>query len=462
LDNNEFIPSRDIFQLLKPFPIDLVKVYPKSFRQWNGLIYGLLRTPEGKKLIVIGEKDSVLSDPFEGTFHQGETALKLCDLSPQNTSCLMSLFPSTKPVSLRKYPMTVETGNHFALAIPGHIRALEKFDMVPILVQQSVKENMQTGQSLREKIQDAAWAVFQENYQKGYGADGNRITSLEEVRSAIDAGVSMISLDLSEKLIPEAMDAPKEWVDRRFQREIDSGDAEVLIHLFTGKEFHFKGPYGELSVQFDEETAKRNILLFHLAIDFSEEVYDFIRLQTGYRDIIDFGISIDKTPFATSPENHLFLIIALSHRGVRMDFLAPRFAREFQNGVDLPGDLKGFGRQFYQHLLIARDYGCYKISIDSGSDKSSFFPIVTELGGGLHLKIDGPYWLEAMHLISLKDPNLYTQIQNTSNRKGIDLFRERLERTLTECEEDYWSLLEQHIENHLLSVGLRKHISTLK
>ena len=51
--------------------------------------------------------------------------------------------------------------------------------------------------------------------------------------------------------------------------------------------------------------------------------------------------------------------------------------------------------------MIAKDYGNYKISIHSGSDKFSVFPSMGELaGGGLHLKTAGTSWLEAMRLVA--------------------------------------------------------------
>jgi len=40
---------KDIIQSLKSFPIDLQKIYPRSFCSMNGLDYGLIRTSDGKK-----------------------------------------------------------------------------------------------------------------------------------------------------------------------------------------------------------------------------------------------------------------------------------------------------------------------------------------------------------------------------------------------------------------------------
>jgi len=508
---------QDLFQSLEGFPIGLQKTYPKSFTFKNGLTYGLIRTAEGKKLIVWGESDPVLADPFQGKCYPHTTTLKICDLSPQNANCLTELFPFTKPVSLREHKTTIGTGDRLGMATPGHIRAVEKFRVRPVLAQQSVRENTQTGRSFEEVVSDAAWAVFQENYQDGYGADGDHLKSLQEIKDALHAGVSMITLDLSEKLNPEASDYPKEQLERHFKEEIDEGDAEVFLHLFLDKEFRFRGHHGEFSIHFDKESAKRNILLFHRAIDFTEEAYQFIFSRFGNRRVVDFEISVDETPFPTTPENHLFFIIALSQRGVKIDALAPRFIGEFQKAIDYRGDLEDFRKQFYQHVLIAKDYGNYKISIHSGSDKFSAFPPMGELAeGGLHLKTAGTSWLEAVRLIAFVSPSLYREMHrwalskfgeasklyhvttdlnripkleelqdqhlpilldqndsrqllhitygyllNAKDESGNYLFKDRLYQILSIYEEDYWSFLERHIGNHLNSLGVEKRDSEL-
>jgi hypothetical protein len=511
-NNNKMTANQDLFHSLKAFPIDLQKVYPKSFVSRNGLKYGLIRTAEGKKLAVLGDKGPVLADPFQGKCYHHKTTLKVCDLSHENTKCLVELFPFAKPVSLREHPITIGTGDRLGVATPGHIRAVQKFGVRPVLAQQSVRENTQTGRSFREVVGDAAWAVFQENYKDGYGADGDHLKSLQEIKEALDADVSMITLDLSEKLNPEASDCPKEQLDRQFKEEIDKGDAEVLLHLFLDKEFSFKGHHGEFSIRFDEESAKRNILLFHQAIDFTEEAYQFVFSRFGNRHAVDFEISVDETPFPTTPENHLFFIIALSHRGVKIDALAPRFIGEFQKAIDYRGPLEDFRKQFCQHILIAQDYGNYKISIHSGSDKFSVFPHMGELAeGGLHLKTAGTSWLEAVRLIASISPSLYREMHrwalskfgeasklyhvttdlnripkleelqdqelpslldredsrqllhitygyllNAKDGRGRYLFKDKLYQILSQYEEDYWSFLEQHIGKHLDSLGVEK------
>jgi hypothetical protein len=460
----------------------------------------------------MGEKSHVLKDAFRGNFHHPSSSLKLCDLSTENTECLMALFPYTKPISLRRFPMTIGTGDRLGMATPGHIRAIKKFQVHPTLAQQSVRENAQTGRSFTQVIQDAAWAVFQENYQEGYGADADHLKSLQEVKEALDAGVSMVTLDLSDKLNPEAFQESKELINRKFKEKIDEDDAKVIFHLFLDKEFVFKGPEGQFSIRFDQESVKRHALFFYRALDFAEEVDQLIRFETGNRPLVDFEISMDETPFPTSPENHFFFALELSHRGVHIQSLAPRFVGEFQKGIDYRRSREAFRKQFYQHVLIARDYGNYKISIHSGSNK---FSLLSDMGGlsegFLHLKTAGTSWLEAMRLIALGNPSLCREIYryalskfkeasklyraaaepsripnleklsdeelpalldqedsrkflhitcgdllNAKEEAGKNIFRDQLYQILIQYEEDYWSLLEKHFEKQLNLLGAKK------
>lgn len=511
-EQSDLSTEGEIQLLLKPFPLGVQRIYPSSFRRIGGLFYGLIRCPEGRKLAVVGEREELVADPFRGELFSGRPGLKLCDLSLENTPLLMEKFPWTRPIPLRKVPFTIGTGDRLGNATPGHLKAVRKYEIRPVLAQQSVRENKQTGRTYPEVIADAAWAVFQEGYEGGYGADGDHLKSLDELRDALRAGVSMVTLDLSEVLDLRAFELSSEEVDRAFDDLVDPGDREVLFHLFLDKEFRFGGAQTPFSLSFDKETIKRNVLLYHRAFELSEAFYREIVSWTNHRPLIDFEISIDETTFPTSPESHLFFVIALQHRGVRFDSLAPRFVGEFQKGIDYVGDLAALRTQFDRHAAIARDSGGYKLSVHSGSDKFSAFPIMGKLSKGLlHVKTAGTSWLEAVRLIATVAPSLYREMheyaltvfdeatklyhvttdlariphpQDLPNEKlpallnqkdcrqllhityglllnarfpdGKDRFRSRIYEVLDQHEETYWDLLAKHMERHLDLLGAPK------
>ncbi|MEZ5070899.1 MAG: tagaturonate epimerase family protein [Bacteroidales bacterium] len=82
-----------------------------------------------------------------------------------------------------------------------------------------------------------------------------------------------------------------------------------------------------------------------------------------------------------------------------------RFSGQFLKGVDYVGDPALFRREFEDDLLVVahavREFGLpgnLKLSIHSGSDKFSIYPVMGELvqthQAGLHVKTAGTTWLE--------------------------------------------------------------------
>jgi hypothetical protein len=122
-------------------------------------------------------------------------------------------------------------------------------------------------------------------------------------------------------------------------------------------------------------------------------------------------VSVDETETPTSPLEHLFIALELKRLDVRVQGLAPRFVGGFEKGVDYIGDLNEFERTFRDHTLIARLYGPYKLSIHSGSDKFSIYPIMGKLAGDMiHVKTAGTSYLEALRVVPRHNPSLFREI----------------------------------------------------
>jgi hypothetical protein len=91
--------------------------------------------------------------------------------------------------------------------------------------------------------------------------------------------------------------------------------------------------------------------------------------------------------------------------------LAPRFVGRFEKGVDYIGDLSELETDIAAHAAIARHFGPYKLSLHSGSDKFSVYPIAARLAKGLvHLKTAGTSYLEALRTIAALDPSFFRAI----------------------------------------------------
>ena len=91
--------------------------------------------------------------------------------------------------------------------------------------------------------------------------------------------------------------------------------------------------------------------------------------------------------------------------------VAPRFIGDFEKGIDYKGDIQKFEASLKQHVAIARQYGPYKISVHSGSDKFSVYSIFGRLCGELlHVKTAGTSYLEAVRVIARTDVKLFAEI----------------------------------------------------
>ena len=101
--------------------------------------------------------------------------------------------------------------------------------------------------------------------------------------------------------------------------------------------------------------------------------------------------------------------------------MASRLVGRFEKGVVYIGDKDEFRRSFAQHVAVMKALGPYKISIHSGSDKFSIYPIVpivAELAGPyVHVKTAGTSYLEAIQSIAMIAPALFREILDFAHQR---------------------------------------------
>jgi hypothetical protein len=165
-----------------------------------------------------------------------------------------------------------------------------------------------------------------------------------------------------------------------------------------------------LTLSFDETTLLRAAAKYGRALAHVAEIY-FYTEQAMQGKPFEVEVSVDETDTTTSPEEHFFIASELSRLGLEWVSLAPRYVGDFEKGVDYIGDLDRFEADIAQHAAIARCCGPYKLSIHSGSDKFSIYPIMAKHTRGLaHLKTAGTSYLEALRAIAGIDPQLFSDI----------------------------------------------------
>ncbi|MFH1760689.1 MAG: tagaturonate epimerase family protein [bacterium] len=472
-------------------------IYPNSINKIQNEIFFLARINKSKNLI-IGNPGPV-ARTFQGENYENDE-FKVCPLSEFNTAVMRETFQWTNPCAVGSRT-SFGTGDRIGAATPGHIRAIKDHDIFPVLAQQSMREMGRTNRTPRQVIDDTVWGVFESGWKNGYGADADHIKKPEEAVECFKLGYTMFTIDACENINIRGHSMSDKEVVKEFHKLSGSGS---LRENYLTKTIYFKDELAELTFNITEVSLARAAVTNMGAIIHFKQVYDALK-KAAKDKTFDFEVSVDETSIPTSPEEHYFIASELKRLGVKFASLAPRFIGEFQKGIDYIGDVKKFEKEFAAHALIARNMGNYKISVHSGSDKFSIFPIVGKYTNGFfHVKTAGTSWLEAVRVIAKNDPDLYREmhkhalerfeedrqsyhvttnlgaIQDINKLKDNELpalldkndsrqlihitygsiltamdrkkklkFRERFYRNLFDHEEDHYRFLEKHIGKHV-------------
>lgn len=375
-----------------------VSLYQRSVTSLGECTLALVRAGREKYLVANGS--GPVFDELEGTT---KDSCKICPANHANRLVLNTYLPYTKPQANTTKRPSIGLGDRLGEATSGHIQALRSTKVFPIFAQQSVRELTLTGRTFDEVIDKAAYAVFQEGYTSGYGADGDHLKKNEDIKKALQAGVTMITLDSSDLI--------DNTVFTLSSLEVDSTYAHLEEKLRKSYEDRYLEQVYTIADQtytLDAAHLKRDILIYHRALDFIQSIYE--QFIASSNRTLDFEVSIDETDTPTDVKSHLFIALELKRRKVVVSTLAPRFIGEFQKGIDYRGNLESFAQDLLAHVGIANQFG-YRLSVHSGSDKFSIFPILERtIKGSFHIKTAGTNWLEAMRLVALKDPSLYRKM----------------------------------------------------
>ena len=150
------------------------------------------------------------------------------------------------------------------------------------------------------------------------------------------------------------------------------------------------------------------------AVKEAGRIYRHIAERKGADNFVT-EVSMDEVPVAQQPEEIRYILTELAKERVPLQTFAPKFTGRFNKGVDYVGDLVRFEREFEEDLQVLRwavdELGLppnLKLSIHSGSDKFSLYPIMGRLirkhDAGIHVKTAGTTWLEEIIGLALADP----------------------------------------------------------
>jgi hypothetical protein len=392
-------------------PLAGVSVYPRSIAAADHGLYFLGRREALKYVGIVAQtarRASLLGTPRAIRLKHTILHLVLTEADANALGVVQDALSFLKPQVIDSAP-SVGCGDRLGLATPGHLQAVARSRMAPILAQQSVRENERTGRSPGDVMTDAAWGVFQEGWRRGFGADADHLKTTADIDAFAAAGFTFFTID------------PGDHVDARADRAAAGELADLLQDL----------PWDDLETTPTDLTAALTagpILLDTGRVDLPAEAVHRAAVKYGrvvahtvamYRHLLEhmagrpfeLEVSVDETDTVTSLAEHIYIAAELKRLGVRWVSLAPRYVGEFEKGVDYIGDLKTFGASFAQHAAVARAFGPYKLSLHSGSDKFGIYPIAARHSRGrVHLKTAGTSYLEALRAVARVAPDKFRRI----------------------------------------------------
>ncbi|HAJ32113.1 MAG TPA: hypothetical protein DCK79_01885 [Candidatus Atribacteria bacterium] len=491
--------KKDILQLFIEIYSNKYKIYYNSVKSEKDNYFFLVKDNQKKYLTVVGKSEEVKK--FESNaleekkIDENELIIKICYLNRHNLKLLREIFPFFNPSFCGLKP-SFGTGDRLGIATPAHLQAFQGKDIFPVLAQQSVREMDRTERNWQKVLDDAIWGCFEVGYIGPFGADADHVKKIKELEEAADCGFTMFTLDPSGFIKNDIGRLKKQELEQLYN-QIPNG--KEIENLYLNKKFKV----GEKELIFNEKSLRKIILTYSEALNHVVECYEF--LKDYKKEKFDLEISVDETPTVTSPLAHLFIVLELQRRGVNFQNLALHFLGDWQKGIEYIGNVKQFAREFSLHATIAKNIGGYKLSLHTGSDKFSVYPIFSQETDGLcHIKTAGTSWLEEVKVVAIKDPALYREIHQFAlenfakdrasynlttdlsrvpnidklsdeqlvslfnkpdsrqlihitygsilrarDKEGKYIFKDRIYKTLFKYEEDHYRELSNHIKRHL-------------
>jgi hypothetical protein len=390
-------------------------LYVDSLIEAKAAALGLVRSDGHKRLIVVAPIGHTWLDRFGGdsAAFDHDHALKICPLTADNARALRVVVPNLNPV-----PLGLDTsagcGDRMGLATPGHIRAFNAVKqqsgaqpVAAIFMQQSIREMTRTNRTPTDVMRDATWGAFEGGWRDRLGADADHLKTPADIDACAAEGFSFYTIDPGAHVDSEAdtaaIDSIKQKVAALRWSALESTPDET-IKRYANRSFDLENQ----RISMSEEAAWRAAAKYGNAI---------AHVTLMYRHLVSKGIpfelevSVDETETPTSHAEHIFIVSELKRLGVQWVSLAPRYVGRFEKGVDYIGDLKALEIDLAGHAAIARAFGPYKLSLHSGSDKFSVYPLIVAAARGMvHLKTAGTSYLEALRAIARVNAPLFREL----------------------------------------------------
>ncbi len=389
-----------------------------SLIEVNGGEWALARTSAGPRLVGFSQAGPRAFMDFDGERSPKDGgALLVAPLTSRNAAALRHHVPwlAPRPLGLRT---SAGLGDRLGLATPGHVRAVLRTGgrIAPIFAQQSVREMTRTQRSPQQVLDAATWGAFEAGWRGDQGADADHLKTTADIDACLAAGFTLFTIDPGEHVWGGADTANPRSVAEAVEAlpwAVLEDSASAMRARYLGRAFDMEGT----SIRFDEATLARAAAKYGPAIAHVTAMFRHLAASAP-PDAFELEVSVDETDTPTSHVEHVFIASELRRLAVRWVSLAPRYVGRFEKGVDYLGDLAALDADLARHAAIARQLGPYKLSLHSGSDKFSVYPMAAARTKGLvHLKTAGTSYLEALRTIASLAPSLFRDMYVYSRQR---------------------------------------------
>ena len=388
---------------------------PTSFVIQEDAAFWLEMDGPEQRLSVLAPRGHPLLTRFEGQseeFTAGYTLL-VCKADQESGRSLRAMLSWLRP-TVFGLATSAGFGDRLGLATPGHVRALQQVlsetpgsAIAPIFAQQSIREMQRTRRTPEEVLGDATWGAFQAGWHGPVGADADHLKTLADIDACAAAGYTFYTIDPGAYVDSEADETSPAVLREKLEALPWDALADIPADLrrrYVGKALKLESQ----QIILDEPALVRAAVKYGRAVAHVARMY---RHLANKGIPFDFEVSVDETDTPTTPQEHIYVASELKRLDVQWVSMAPRYIGRFEKGIDYIGNLAALKQDLRTHAEIARALGPYKLSLHSGSDKFSVYPLISEATHGLvHLKTAGTSYVEALRVIAQAAPALFREV----------------------------------------------------
>ena len=291
-------------------------------------------------------------------------------------------------------PLTLGIGDRFGRQGVAQLRALAKAcghgAAVSPVWNKSNREHTLIGTEPASLRAEADAAVRELGWEHPYFVDADHI-NLKTVDRFLEAS-DFFTIDVADSI----------------GKSPDPAAVDRLVARHSGEPLDYPGLSSPIRRGPEEVRAAAGKFL--AAMREAGEVYRHIAARKPEGSFV-VEVSTDEAATPQTPAELYLILAMLADEGVPVATIAPKFTGQFNKGVDYEGNPVAFAREFEDDLIVLKHAGPalglptgLKLSVHSGSDKFSIYPIINTLlrkhGAGLHLKTAGTTWLEEIAAVA--------------------------------------------------------------